>query len=480
MGELFMIKTSKIIYQDCIYQILVNDNYKRFFIKLNNNGTNDTKDQIMLDRIYNRPYDYSLNSYDKKYVARLFICGVLTLSITNNMLSNCVLVKSPLYKQGIITSTKLIEANDINYSKMIDNVYDDEDIYNVVNNNQNIDESSKKIIFELIESLQRSYPNIDLNILKENLEYLKIKIVSEKEMDEYKGNDSVDAYVNYVYKEIIFSDSIEPYVMKHELGHLLINLYFGDTKEVKRFQQINKDGRDYYSYGSAIEEGCNELLLMEIGNNNAYMFEPTFVKMLCEILGNEKVFDIYTKGNINDLANALSKVKGTKEDALSIILKMDERLESEKANDIKNANMISESICLSLMDYYFSVKKNNNTGDVFTDVIDVLRFKNLLLKIEHYSKYLIEKSKKDNLSEDEMCLISEEPLSGNIKIKYYEFLNNYFSIYKSNYDKPLEEIKGQYSELENDIFMSMISKINTYFTSINQSAPTTNDKVKIK
>ncbi len=475
-----MIKTSKIVYRDCVYQIMVNDNYKRFFIRLNDNGLDDTKNQVMLDKIYNRPYDYSLNSYDKKYISKLFLCGVLTLSITNNVMFNFVLVRSPLYRQGIITSNKLADANDINYSKIIDNVYDDEDIYNVVSNNQSIDESSKKIILDLIESLVRSYPNIDLSILKENLKYLKIKIISEKEMNAYKGNDSVDAYVNYVYKEIIFSDSIETSVMNHELGHLLINLYFDDTKEVKRFQQISKDGRKYYSYGSAVEEGCNELLLMEIGNNNAYMFEPTFVKMLCEILGNEKVFNIYTKGNINDLVNALSEVKGTKEEALSLILRMDERLESEIRDDIKNANMISESICLDLIDYYFSVKKKNNTGDLFTDVVNVIRFKNLLLKIDRYSKYLIMKSEKDILSEEEMDLIRNEPLSGNIKTKYYEALNNYFNIYKNDYDKPLEEIKNQYSALENDILMSLISRIDTYFTSVNQNNPITNNKVKIK
>lgn len=310
---------------------------------------------------------------------------------------------------SIITNGKTENKEEI--VSIEDNIYDDKnvtfiDIRETLQNNQNLEEEYKNYIYEFIDLVEQKYPNINLNIFNENLERLKIKVISLQEMQDNCNNrqayfkiDENTIYMNDEYQ----NENIKKYCYFHELWHTFNNIQVIENENV-----IYKSSSN--SNGIALSEGITTLLTEQIFSQDllCYVNQYDEAKILYEIFGNE-LLNKYIENGIDGVKELL-KLYISEEEILNLITSMD--------NELKyNTNTLY--IYNELIEVY--LKSNNFNCQNNIKIYEILE--NLCYSVNIKSEII--KSYRDNLCEVE---INDNTIITFDNKNYYKIQDLYFAI----------------------------------------------------
>ena len=233
------------------------------------------------------------NTKKKNYIPTiLLVLALLKISDDNFNISQKLNLEIPNYNDLISQTNELFR---------IYNETTIEDIYISVNENSNLTEEEKEVIFSLNNLLEEN-PYLDIKTAKENLSTLKIVYKPELKKNNVLGIYDPETNTIEIYEDINNETLI------HELLHCIF--YHSDNNLPKY-----------------IIEGVTELLTNEYFIENPYLeescypFEITMVKILCDIVGSESVLKSYSTGDFQYVKDSMSSQYGKfiTEETLKII-----------------------------------------------------------------------------------------------------------------------------------------------------------------
>lgn len=175
-------------------------------------------------------------------------------------------------------------------------------------NNEDISDEDKKIFYSLIYIILDN-PYLNKEEVYDKWSYLKIYYP-----DETKGNigGEYHAMANYIN----FYTDLE-LVKRHEGIHSM-------TSNIKSIRH----------YSRSIVEGVTQLLNLEyyseypfIDDTSNYGYEIAYVKMLCDIIGSDKVLEAYSTHDFALIAKSLAEINGTYEEAKKVMTILEDSLE---------------------------------------------------------------------------------------------------------------------------------------------------------
>ena len=164
-------------------------------------------------------------------------------------------------------------------------------VLNAVLENENLTDEEKNIIYGYVDLLNDN-PHLNKDIAYENLRGLEIEY--DENADYGKGVMGV--YMGGFDNKIeIIEDNAENSTISHEIIHCI----YGDKNFKKNPKFFN--------------EGMTELLTNEYFSDDpftettSYLYEIHMVKILCEIVGEDKVLEAYSKEDIGIVEKELTK-----------------------------------------------------------------------------------------------------------------------------------------------------------------------------
>lgn len=210
-----------------------------------------------------------------------------------------------------------------------------DDVIKVFQNNENIGNDKKNMIFDGINNMRNSEElnDIDLSVLYVNAKRMKIKYLSSEEMINTTNRDSVYAYFDTVSGIVYLpSDkSLEKFEFLHEvLGHGTLS-YRKETKDslivfdcTNYLMLPNDNGYTGYSVGTMVSEGgANMIAHLATNDYNVSTFyelyeeELRVIADLCNVsigqLFNYKgisLYDLMYKNGINTPVEYIFKMDG--------------------------------------------------------------------------------------------------------------------------------------------------------------------------
>jgi hypothetical protein len=472
-----LLKLSRIKYNNNYYQIFATLDNRRIFMKINDDNSYDVPElsaYLILNNIYNLPYDGKLYSVSTKRITSLLMAGAIFISSFPLIppKGNYILTKTSNYTKNI--NLDITTQEDIDSQLDVDFDIDIYDVYDAIANNKNIGNSYKPYFYTFINDVISKYPDIKLRIFYNNVKNIKnIRFISKNDMTKFIKNNVTDGYIDFIDREIVFASAVDESIMVHEMGHLLFNPFFAklpipsDSKLSIILQNIFISNT--YANGNAFQEGCNSLFIEELGKNkDNYYYDQRIVKLLCQILGKEKVFAIYQEpiGKDKHLIDALTDIKGTSEEGRAFIMKIDDHLKAQKNYEVENEMAISVDICDILTDYYFASKSKENNESLENIIFDVFKFHTILLELASFdSVYAMEAQKKNGVPIDEIKYLTND----NILRNYNNKLNSYFEQLAIKNNITVKEIKKIYQAYNDDPKYSIIIDKQRYFINSNQS-----------
>lgn len=180
----------------------------------------------------------------------------------------------------------------------------------VVRNNPNITEEEKQYLIEDLKLFYEQRPNIPIENLKRTIG--SVRYVYEKEFnDPFLGG-----YYNINTNTIHILEENKNCVRSHENFHALFtNPYTGNTGLYDMQRKI----------GRYLNEGFNSLCDFEKtgGSVNSYNNPKYVIKILAEIIGSEIIQKAAEETNIDLVLDELTKITGTKHDAISLVSTLD-------------------------------------------------------------------------------------------------------------------------------------------------------------
>ena len=223
--------------------------------------------------------------------------------------------------------------------------------------NDNLTEDEKEYIYDLVDLLNDN-PYLMKSYAYENLRELDIKYGKEPGK-EYSKN------VIGTYDDN--NNSIEIYNKRYQndtLYHELIHCVYADDYIVK--------------LPIFFDEGMTELLSNEYFGKNpfleekSYPYEVTMVKILCELVGSDKVLEAYSKESIEIVEEALKEKIGLS-DPEELIYSM-ERISKclHKEQEVKESDL--NNVLFTLTNYY------ENNVDIDSDEYKIYMYNTSLLK----------------------------------------------------------------------------------------------------
>lgn len=253
-----------------------------------------------------------------------------------------------------------IKSNTVDYKTICTFVDTQESVYEIIESNKNLT-NYRNYIYKFVNTLLGNNINIDLTIFKYNLKDLKIIEYEEDEYENLYGNSSAAIY-NPIYNEIAIKkcDNIEKYIY-HEFGHLLNNTYI---EEYNLSYSFYNKSQDYL--GKSLHEGFTNLFIseqFECNYSGAYRFEQNYIKILYELLGEQKVKEIFLEGNVNDLINELDSLYSSELGFENIISSMDLNCLYDEAYNkelAKKDNWNNKDKKIEYLDKAYELKKSIN------------------------------------------------------------------------------------------------------------------------
>lgn len=187
------------------------------------------------------------------------------------------------------------------------NIDDDEAtdylLLNAVRENRYLSDSQKKIFYSFMDMIKDN-PYIDKEQAYRSL--LNVEVNCEKRPSDVKNN--VQGCYDYSLVDIsIFVDDPDNRILEHEGIHCIY------------------DNRETTNLPTFFKEGMTELLVNEYFEDDPYLEIPTYpfeiaaVKMLCEVVGSDKMLEAYSTGDMDIVINELAKFNGSVEDSRKVI-----------------------------------------------------------------------------------------------------------------------------------------------------------------
>lgn len=347
-----LVKLELIKYKNNNYRVFSHQNGRRIFLKELAEDSYiypDLRIYLELDKIYNSK-DVMIRYLKNKTVAKI-INGALIVAGLSGMGRDLNLIKTYTETKMNISEVKKNTYDNINYDTACTLAYQSEDVFTILNNNQNITDNVKKYIKHFIKNAQKS--NIDLTIFKRNLKDLKIVKKDKKEF-ESNAEERAIAYFDPKQKTIFYKEELSVETLYHELGHTLNIIYFEN-------QNVFYSPLEKNNIGSALEEGFNSLFISEMmkKNINSYSEEQYYIRVLREIVGQKKVKACYLEGD--NIVDALSAYD-TKDEIKRTLMLMDDICMVSNKKDIKIEQPKNE-IASKLMEW--SIKSANKKYEHF-------------------------------------------------------------------------------------------------------------------
>lgn len=185
----------------------------------------------------------------------------------------------------------------------------------------NITDEDKGTLISFYPLFNNNSDYFDLNFIIPRIEKLKIEYKEKKDIfragSYTKSSNLITIYNN---EQFIYDKEFKKGVLGHEFLHAITSLGGEST---------------------AFHEGCTEMLVKEYMNEfstNIYQNQQACVRMLCEIVGEQKVREAYFKGDDTILLDALSNNHyELYKDAIKLLVAMDDELMSERSITRYNA-----------------------------------------------------------------------------------------------------------------------------------------------
>lgn len=247
---------------------------------------------------------------------------------------------------------------------------------------KNLLNNIQSIYYNINESLNdnNDINNLDPNILKyfEQFENKLLDNIPYEYLNNYYNNIStlkyynnpndlnklfnfkINAYYNSIANRIVCLSDTE--MIKHVLFHELMHM--ASTNKYK-------SGFKTLTIGSGLDEGYTEYLIQKYFDNDfiAYSEEVKIIKILNQIIGENKMMKYYFTNDLDSLKHDLSNIYGTEKNAHELLLNID------KYNKSRNKDILND-ITYSLMKYSYHFEKNNGNSEI-----------NPTLRIELYNLY---------------------------------------------------------------------------------------------
>ena len=373
----------------------LNDN-KRYFYELRNNRYEpvDNNLQKYFDSIYNSEIDILYNGNNNK------------LELARNVTKKVV-------KIGNVTIAVIIAANisftglkTINLDRsFLQNIEAIKDIYTTderdhkiimsyIDKNTRLSNEDKEFILSMNHFFEENEKYFNMSEIKKNL--INLRIIYDKDNQEnHKMSNRVKGYytkafdkITIFYSDKMDNDMITKKVVFHEVMHAISDKGY-----------VSKG-----NLGLALTEGVNELMAEEYLNtySDTYNKGQTYARIMCELIGPEKVKESFFGNNIDMVLEELSSICGTKKDAQKFISLLDDEARcdttlmtsndrEEKIDALETKRRVSPVIDTYIRIYYESkFNRKIDEDKLMLAYMDSLRLTNNL-QSEFYHENNIEK-----------------------------------------------------------------------------------------
>lgn len=181
-------------------------------------------------------------------------------------------------------------------------------IMDILNNNKNLTRDDKKFVESIKHYFKDNDKYYDMDTVKYNLENLKI-VYDRYNQSKYNMPNTVNGIYDKNENQIVIfttgrydGSSKTKRLLLHELLHAISN---------GGFKQENL----------ALTEGITEMNACEYTKtaSTVYTEEQTYVRILCELIGEESVKKAYYTGNLEIIIRDLKKIAGTRDEAVKFL-----------------------------------------------------------------------------------------------------------------------------------------------------------------
>ena len=373
----------------------LNDN-KRYFYELRNNRYEpvDNNLQKYFDSIYNSEIDILYNgNNDKLELAR----NVTKKVVKIGNVTIAVIIAANISFTGLKTIN--LDRSFLQNIEAIKDIYttDERDhkiIMSYIDKNTRLSNEDKEFILSMNHFFEENEKYFNMSEIKKNL--INLRIIYDKDNQEnHKMSNRVKGYytkafdkITIFYSDKMDNDMITKKVVFHEVMHAVSDKGY-----------VSKG-----NLGLALTEGVNELMAEEYLNtySDTYNKGQTYARIMCELIGPEKVKESFFGNNIDMVLEELSSICGTKKDAQKFISLLDDEARcdttlmtsndrQEKIDALETKRRVSPVIDTYIRIYYESkFNRKIDEDKLMLAYMDSLRLTNNL-QSEFYHENNIEK-----------------------------------------------------------------------------------------
>lgn len=373
----------------------LNDN-KRYFYELRNNRYEpvDNNLQKYFDSIYNSEIDILYNgNNDKLELAR----NVTKKVVKVGNVTIAVIIAANISFTGLKTIN--LDRSFLQNIEAIKDIYttDERDhkiIMSYIDKNTRLSNEDKEFILSMNHFFEENEEYFNMSEIKKNL--INLRIIYDKDNQEnHKMSNRVKGYytkafdkITIFYSDKMDNDMITKKVVFHEVMHAVSDKGY-----------VSKG-----NLGLALTEGVNELMAEEYLNtySDTYNKGQTYARIMCELIGPEKVKESFFGNDIDMVLEELSSICGTKKDAQKFISLLDDEARcdttlmtsndrQEKIDALETKKRVSPVIDTYIRIYYESkFNRKIDEDKLMLAYMDSLRLTNNL-QSEFYHENNIEK-----------------------------------------------------------------------------------------
>ena len=373
----------------------LNDNRRYFYeLRYNRYEPVDNNLQKYFDSIYNSEIDILYNgNNDKLELAR----NVTKKVVKIGNVTIAVIIAANISFTGLKTIN--LDRSFLQNIEAIKDIYttDERDhkiIMSYIDKNTRLSNEDKEFILSMNHFFEENEKYFNMSEIKKNL--INLRIIYDKDNQEnHKMSNRVKGYytkafdkITIFYSDKMDNDMITKKVVFHEVMHAISDKGY-----------VSKG-----NLGLALTEGVNELMAEEYLNtySDTYNKGQTYARIMCELIGPEKVKESFFGNNIDMVLEELSSICGTKKDAQKFISLLDDEARcdttlmtsndrQEKIDALETKKRVSPVIDTYIRIYYESkFNRKIDEDKLMIAYMDSLRLTNNL-QSEFYHENNIEK-----------------------------------------------------------------------------------------
>lgn len=386
-SETSILRTNCQLLFDSLDMLIENKNDENFSLKLGKLATeiihsvrvlnevvkqgNDPETYFIYNKLVKKQKEFPVQFFSVFFAGAFLI--IYKLSTMNSYFENIYYKINNPYDNNRLTLTE-DEINNIKMnlkselkgkvpqSSLDDNNIENYFLLNAIYENDNLDDTLKDYFYDLIEIIE------DNPYLNKEKSYITLSILEyefkerPKDVNPYIKAQFLpnDALIEYFYDDYD-GKGIEKHSIHHEDIHALFNLpdkklpsFFREgVTELLRREYLNDDP---YSKYTKVYLYSEKYIL-----TYTYVSEVTSVKLLCDLVGSDKVLEAYTRGDITIIYDALEKITGTREDAEALINTLNSDLNKFRQENKLEFSTESENIFNQFAKYKEAKFNSENT-----------------------------------------------------------------------------------------------------------------------